>query len=270
LVVTGVPDLHAAAFGAGATEPFATHLALSTTSWISCPFPRKKTDVLHSIATVPGLTNDSYLVINNQETGARALEWLQGILAGNGSTMSFSDMTTLAETSPAGANGVLFTPWLTGERSPVDDKGARAGFTDLSVTSTTADLIRAVLEGVAANSAWLFGHVERFAGQHLTPIRLLGGGAQSDLWCQIYANTLDRDIEQVHDPLVAQLRGAALLASVSLGLIKLDEVSAHVTPGQMFSPAPGDVDAYRTRRDELPSLYARDKGWRGRRRSDDS
>ncbi len=268
VVVTGVPDLHAAAFGSGATEPFATHLALSTTSWISCPFPRKKTDVRHSIATVPGLTNDSYLVINNQETGARALEWLQGILAGQGSALSFSDLTAMADTSPPGANGVIFTPWLTGERSPVDDKSARAGFTDLAVTSTPADLVRAVLEGVAANSAWLFGHVERFAGQRLTPIRLLGGGAQSNLWCQIYANTLDRDIEQVHDPLVAQLRGAALLASVSLGLIKLDEVAAHVTPGLMFSPSPGDVDAYRTRRDELPSLYARDKSWRSRRRSD--
>jgi xylulokinase len=265
LVVTGVPDVHAAAFGAGATEAFATHLALSTTSWISCPFPRKKTDVRHSIATAPGLTNDSYLVINNQETGARALEWLQGILAGGGSTMSFSDMIAIAETSPPGANGVIFTPWLTGERSPVDDKSARAGFTDLSMTSTPADLVRAVLEGVAANSAWLFGHVEKFAGQRLTPVRLLGGGAQSSLWCQIYANTLDREIEQVHDPLVAQLRGVALLASVSMGLLRLDEVATRVTPGVTFSPAPGDVATYLARRVELPSLYARDKRWRNRR-----
>ena len=120
--------------------------------------------------------------------------------------------------------------------------------------------------GVAANSAWLFGHVEKFAGQRLTPVRLLGGGAQSSLWCQIYANTLDREIEQVHDPLVAQLRGVALLASVSMGLLKLDEVATRVTPGVTFSPAPGDAATYLARRVELPSLYARDKSWRNRRR----
>jgi xylulokinase len=70
-----------------------------------------------------------------------------------------------------------------------------------------------VLEGVAANSAWLLGYVEKFAGRELTPLRLLGGGAQSSEWCQIYADTLGRVVEQVPEPMVAQLRGAALLAS---------------------------------------------------------
>jgi len=121
--------------------------------------------------------------------------------------MDFPEMTALAATSPPGANGVIFTPWLSGERSPVDDKRARAGFTNLSMTSSTADLIRAVMEGVAANSNWLFGYVEKFAGTRLSPVRLIGGGAQSDLWCQIYADTLGREVEQVRDPMVAQLRG---------------------------------------------------------------
>jgi xylulokinase len=264
VVITGVPDLHAAALGSGATDHYATHLALSTTSWISCPFPKKKTDILHSIATAPGLTNDSYLIINNQETGARALEWFQGILAGSGTAMSFAEMTTLASSSPPGANGVIFTPWLTGERSPVDDKKARAGFTNLAVTSTTADLIRAVLEGVAANSAWLFTYVEKFAGSTLSPIRLLGGGAQSSLWCQIYADTLGREVEQVREPMVAQLRGVAMLASISLGRVQLRDIASHTTPGTTFGPNPDDAGSYRERRDQLPSLYARDKGWRRR------
>jgi xylulokinase len=262
MVITGVPDLHAAALGSGATELYATHLALSTTSWISCPFPKKKTDVLHSIASIPGLTNDSYLVINNQETGARALEWFQGVLAGTGPVMSYEQMTDLAETSPPGARGVIFTPWLAGERSPVDDKSARAGFTNLSVTSTTSDLIRAVLEGVAANSAWLFTFVEKFAGTTLTPIRLLGGGAQSSLWCQIFADTLGREVEQVREPMVAQLRGAALLAAISLGRMNLSEVSTRVTRGATFQPLPENVESYHERREQLPSLFVRDKSWR--------
>jgi xylulokinase len=261
-VITGLPDLHAAAVGSGGTGLYATHLALSTTSWISCPVPKKKTDVTHSIAAVPGLTNDSYLVINNQETGAKALEWFQGVLAAGGDPMDFPEMTALAATSPPGANGVIFTPWLSGERSPVDDKRARAGFTNLSMTSSTADLIRAVMEGVAANSNWLFGYVEKFAGTRLSPVRLIGGGAQSDLWCQIYADTLGREVEQVRDPMVAQLRGMALMASVSLGQRRLSDLDALRVPGRTFQPDPRVAGSYLARRNDLASLYRRDRRWR--------
>lgn len=259
LVITGVPDLHAAAIGSNATQLFNTHLALSTTSWISCPVPRKKTDVIHSIAAVPGLDNDSYLVINNQETGAKALEWFRAVISGTGVAMSFAEMTDLASTSPPGANGVIFTPWLAGERSPVDDKRVRAGFTNLALTSSSADLVRAVMEGVAINSAWLFKHVEKFAGATLSPVRLLGGGAQSTLWCQIYADTLGREVEQVAQPLVAQLRGAALLASVALTPRSLADLAGAQPPGILFHPRPAFSKSYRKRVDELPRLYAHDK-----------
>jgi xylulokinase len=260
VVTTGIPDFHAAALGSGGTNFYDTHLALSTTSWISCPMPKKKTDINHSIASVPGLTNDSYLVIDNQETGAKALEWLQGVLAGTGVHMSFEAMTDLAATSSPGAHGVIFTPWLAGERSPIGNKRIRAGFTNLSVTTSTADLIRAVMEGVAANSAWLFKYVEKFAGRPLSPIRLLGGGAQSRLWCQMYADTLGCDVVQVSQPLLAQMRGAALLAFMALSELSLDEVNARAS-GVTFHPSAGVADLYRVRADQLPSLYARDKRW---------
>ena len=259
LVVSSIPDLHAAAYGSGATRPFATHLALSTTSWISCPVASKKTDVRHSIAAVPGLTNDSYMVIDNQETGAKSLEWLQAVLASGGEKMSFDDMTALAATSPPGARGVLFSPWLAGERSPVDDKRLRGGFSNLSITTTSADMIRAVLEGVAANSAWLFGYVEKFVGQTLSPIRLIGGGAQSELWCQIFADTLGREVHQIKNPMTAQLRGAALAASVALGRRSLDELDSLPTPAAVLSPDPDAARTYQRRVREQVGLYEREK-----------
>jgi xylulokinase len=261
IVITGVPDLHAAAIGSGGTGMYETHLALSTSSWISCPVPKKKTDVMHSIAAIPGLTNDSYLIIDNQETGAKSLEWFRALLAGSGNSMSYDEMTALAATAAPGASGVLFTPWLAGERSPIGNKHLRGGFTNLSLTTTTADLIRAVLEGVAANSAWLLDYVEKFAGRELTPLRLLGGGAQSSEWCQIYADTLGRVVEQVPEPMAAQLRGAALLAAVNLGRHRLDDV-AHLRPrGRTFTPDPDVAALYQTRRKQFPSLYTRDKKW---------
>jgi xylulokinase len=261
VVITGVPDLHAAAIGSGGTGVYETHVALSTTSWISCPVPKKKTDIRHSIAAVPGLTNDSYLIIDNQETGAKSLEWLRGLLAGTGTAMRYEDMTALAATSTPGAQGVLFTPWLAGERSPIGNRHLRGGFTNLSLSTTTADLIRAVLEGVAANSAWLLGYVEKFAGRELTPLRLLGGGAQSSEWCQIYADALERVVEQVPDPMVAQLRGAALLAAIGLGRHRLEDVAGLRPRGRTFAPNADVAELYRVRRKQFPSLYARDKEW---------
>ena len=261
VVIAGLPDLHAAAYGSGATARFATHLALSTTSWISCPVAKKKTDIFHSIAAVPGLTNDSYVVIDNQETGGKSLEWLQGVLSGAGATMSFREMTALAATSPPGSNGVLFTPWLAGERSPVDDKSARAGFTNLSITTSTADLIRAVMEGVAANSAWLFRYVEKFTGERLSPIRIIGGGAQSELWCQIFADTFDREIHQIEEPMTAQLRGIALMASVALGRRRFDQLDDVAIAARVFRPNRELADLYRSRSEGLARLYRRDKKW---------
>ena len=175
--------------------------------------------------------------------------------------MDYAQLTALAATSPPGANDVLFTPWLAGERSPIGNKHLRGGFTNLSLTTSTADLVRAVLEGVAANSAWLLTYVEKFAGRQLTPLRLLGGGAQSSEWCQIYADALARDVEQVPDAMVAQLRGAALLAAVNMGRLRLDEVDQLRPHGRVFSPNAAVAELYATRRTQFPSLYTRDKKW---------
>ncbi len=254
-VLTGLPDLQSAALGAGATRPYAAHLALSTTSWISCPVAAKKTDVLHSIATVPGLSNAGYLVANNQDTGAKSLDWLRTILAVGGALASYDDLCALAATAEPGSGGTTFMPWLAGERSPVDDHGARGGFTELSVTTGAADLVRSVLEGVAYNSKWLLTEVERFTKRQLAPIRMVGGGAQSELWCQIYADVLDRPVDQVPDPMFAQLRGMALMAGVALGEHRLDHVDQLAPPCRRFTPDPDTVDRYGSQSAELPALY---------------
>jgi xylulokinase len=263
-VVTGLPDLHAAALGAGATSVYSTHLALSTTSWISCPVPKKKTDISHSIAVVPGLSPETYLVVNNQDTGAKALEWFRGVLAGTGVVASYDELTGLAATVPPGSRGVLFTPWLAGERSPVANRRARGGFTNVALTSGTAELARAVLEGVAANSRWLLDHVDKFCGRPLAPIRMLGGGAQSEPWCQIFADALNRPVEQVPEPMYAQLRGMASLAAVALGERTFVDVDGQRPRGAVFEPDAAGVEAMSAVTTELIQLY-RDNRARFRR-----
>jgi xylulokinase len=253
-VVTGSPDLHSAAVGTGALEQGEPHLTISTTSWISLPFARKKTDALRSIATVPGLDSSSYLVANNHEAAGLCLRWLRDSFH-TGEPAEFGRLTQLAASSPPGSGGVIFTPWIAGERSPVDDRNARGGWHNLSVETANADLIRAVLEGVAYNSRWLNEAVEKFAGGRLDAFRIFGGGAVSDLWCQIHADVMDRTIERVAEPLHTNLRGAALLASLALGAVRREEVRDLVPVDRVFEPDPGTRAAYGRLYAEFPGLY---------------
>ena len=253
-VVTGTPDLHSAALGCGAIGEGQPHITISTTSWISLPFPRKKTDALHSIATVPGLDSSSYLVANNHEAAGLCLHWLRDSFT-LGEPGDFERLIALAESSPPGSGGVIFTPWIAGERSPVDDRNARGGWHNLSVQTGNADLVRSVLEGVAYNSRWLGEAVESFAKRRLDPLRIFGGGAIPDLWCQIHADVMDRTIERVSQPMHANLRGAALFAALGLGAISRDDVRELVPVDRVFEPDPASRAVYDRLYAEFPGLY---------------
>jgi xylulokinase len=259
-VVTGIPDLHSATYGAGAVGDFEPHMTISTTSWISAPVPFKRTDALHGIATVPGCPPGTYLIVDNQDTAGRALEWLRDVLTVPGEAApSYDELTALAAQAPPGSGNVVFTPWLDGERSPIDDRRARGGFHNVSLATTRADLVRAVLEGVASNSKLLLHHVERFARRRLDDIRLIGGGAISDLWCQILADVLDRRIERVHEPLHAGIRGAAVFAGIALGAVRPEEVRGLVRVDRTFTPDPANRDVYDRLSAELPKLHKAQK-----------
>ncbi|HMK91662.1 MAG TPA: FGGY-family carbohydrate kinase, partial [Thermoleophilia bacterium] len=272
-VICGIPDVHAAVVGSGNVAPYESHIAVSTTGWVGSRVPFKRTDIFHQIATVPGLDPRHPVVINNQDTAGAALHWLREQivapsdgLEGGGSGIgasgaaderlspSFDDLLALAATAPAGCEGLLFTPWLNGERSPVEDKLVRASWLNLSLRTNRAMLVRSVLEGVAFNSRWLLDAYEKFIKRPVPKIRLLGGGAQSDLWCQIYADVLARPVEKIADPRHAQLRGVALWARVCLGELKLEEVSRFVPVPAAFEPSI-DNEVYDERYAEYRRLY---------------
>lgn len=231
-VVAGVPDLHASWIGSGAVAPFQPHITISTTAWIACEVPFKKTDVLHQMASVPGVRPDQYLIANNHETAGLCLTWLRESVVDGG----YDELCRMAADVAAGSGGLMFTPWLNGERTPVEDRTLRGAFLNVSLETRREQMVRAVLEGVAFNARWLFDAVERFAGRSLESLRILGGGAQSDVWCQIHADVLGRRIERVEDPMHASVRGAALFAAASLGRLTLEDVSGFVQLAGTFEP----------------------------------
>lgn len=243
-VVAGSIDNTAAAIGSGAVDDYAVHLYIGTSSWMAAHVPFKKTDVLASLASVPCALPDRYLLTALQATAGGNLTFLRdNILYHKDELLQeaavpdiFKALDKIAERVPAGANGVMYTPWIWGERAPVDDKTVRAGLYNLSLHNTREDIIRAFLEGIALNTRWLMNPVRKFLGRDVNQINIAGGGAQSDVWCQIFADVLNVEIKQVADPMYANARGAAWIAAVGLGRIQFGDVPKLVEIKQTYRP----------------------------------
>jgi xylulokinase len=266
-VVTASGDVPSAVVGSGAVGDYAGHLYIGTSSWLSCHVPWKRTDVFHNQTTLPAALPGRYFIANEHETAGACLTFLKdnllvrppGLALDASPGDVYRSFDVLAAGTPAGAGKVVFTPWLNGERAPVDDRTVRAGFHNLSLATTQGDLVRSVYEGTAYNSRWLLDAVERFVRRRLPALAFIGGGARSAVWSQIHADVLDRTIRQVADPHLANARGAAFIAFVALGLADADDLDRRV-PAAEYEPDPRN----RARYDEL---YAAFKGLYRRNRT---
>jgi len=262
-VVAGAIDNTAAAIGAGAVDDFAMHLYIGTSSWMAAHVPFKKTDIGSSLASVPCAVPGRYLLTALQATAGGNLTFLRdNILYHKDELLQEADVPDIFKVldqitarTPAGANGVLYTPWIWGERAPVEDRSLRAGLYNLSLNNNREDIIRAFLEGIAFNTRWLLQPVEKFLGRKLPAINIVGGGAQSDVWCQIFADVLMLDINQVSDPIYANARGAAWIAAVGLGEIRYDDIPALVNFKRTYSPNPANRDLYNDRFEVFTQIY---------------
>jgi len=243
-VVAGAIDTTAAAVGAGTTGDFAVHLYLGTSSWMAAHVPFKKTDVFASLASVPCALPGRWLLTALQATAGGNLTWLRDnvlyhkdeLLAEEEQPDVFKVLDQIARRVPPGSNGVLYTPWIWGERAPVDDRTLRAGLFNLSLASTREDILRAMLEGIALNTRWLLGPVRKFLGRPVESINLVGGGGQSEVWPQILADTLGVTVRRVRDPIQANARGAAWIAAAGLGEIAFGDVPRLVEFDGEFEP----------------------------------
>jgi len=137
----------------------------------------------------------------------------------------------------------------------VDDHSVRGGFYNQSLETTREHMVRAVFEGVAFNSRWLLKYVEQFNGQRAEAINMVGGGAKSDIWCQIHADVMDRPIRQMRDPIEVNVRGAALLASAALGYLRYNEIGSRVPVAKTFQPQPENRKLYDELFAEFVAIY---------------
>jgi len=256
-VAVGSGDVHSAVFGSGAVGDFAAHLYIGTSSWISGHVPFKKTAPTSNVASIPAALPGRYLIADEHETAGACLTFLRDNL---GFAEDFESMNAMVAAVEPGSGRVLFTPWLNGERSPVDDHTIRGGFHNLSLATTRAQMVRAVFEGVAFNSRWLLEAVEKFAGRQLDSLAFIGGGANSDQWAQIHADVLGREIRQVVDPVLANVRGAALITLMALDRIGVGDIPAMVEIRRTYTPNPATAAEYEVLFAEFVTLYKQTKG----------
>jgi xylulokinase len=148
-------------------------------------------------------------------TCASAVSWACSLLTGEEENPDFAAWSRLAEASPPGANGLLFHPYLAGERCPYWDGDLRASFVGLGLHHRRSDLARAVYEGVTFALRDALGVLQE-RGFVLDSVRLVGGGAKSRIWRDIVASVLDCPVQAA--PLADSSAGAALLALVGLGV----------------------------------------------------
>ncbi len=263
MVVAGSIDTTAAAVGSGAVDDFATHLYLGTSSWLATHVPYKKTDIVASLASVPCAVPHRYLLIALQATAGGNLSFLKNnvlyhkdeLLREENVPNVYQIMDRIAEQVPAGSNGVIYTPWIWGERAPVEDRNLRAGLYNLSLHNTRADIIRAFLEGVAFNTRWMLKPVEGFIGRKVDQIRLVGGGGNSNIWCQIFADIMNVEIAQIQDPIQANARGAAFIAAVGLHEIHFEDIPQLVQISRRYSPTESSRQLYNERYSIFLEIY---------------
>ncbi len=101
--------------------------------------------------------------------------------------------------------------------------------------------------------------MEKFIGRRLTHLNMIGGGAKSDVWCQIYADVLKRQIRKVQNPIVSNLRGAAFLASVALGHMNFSEIPSNVKISKTYEPNAEHSRVYDTLFTEFLNIYKNTK-----------
>ena len=223
------------------------------------------------IASIIGVHPEYFNYFAELETAGKCLEWVRDHLALDEINIYLQDkdaktpetvkmnlydyMMQVIKQVPAGSNGVIFTPWLHGNRCPFEDPNARGMFFNISIETGKTELIHAVLEGVCYHLRWQLEAAERKVKGSNT-VRLVGGGALAPLTCQIMADVLGRVVETVENPQNTGAVGAAIVMAVGLKLIKdLTDADDLVTIKDRYTPRRGNTAIYDQYFPVFKSLY---------------
>ncbi|MDR1805206.1 MAG: FGGY-family carbohydrate kinase [Clostridium sp.] len=262
--------------GAGACAQGDTHVYSGTSGWVSTVVTKSIVDTSAMIAAVVGAQNGLYNYFGELETAGKCLEWVKDHLAldeigiylqkqhvadgfESKYTSLYEYLSEIIDSTPAGSGGVIFTPWLHGNRCPFEDPNSRGMFFNISLATGKTQLIRAVVEGVCYHLRWFL----EVSSKKVAPsesLRFVGGGALSDVTCQILADVTGKVVETVDNPQNAGAVGAAAVAAVGLGLLPdLEATKALIPAVKSFTPNAENAAVHAKNFEVFKKLYKANK-----------
>jgi xylulokinase len=247
-VVAGGGDQAANAVGVGVVSPGTMALSLGTSGVVFATTDRPLFEPLGRVHAFCHAVPNRWHMMSVMLSAAGSLRWFRDAVAPG---MEFADLVAPAADVPAGSDGLLFLPYLSGERSPHPDPLARGAFVGLTLRHDRRHLTRAVLEGVAFGLRDGLDLMIEAGMPAPAQIRASGGGTASALWRQILADVLEAEIATVNTTEGAAY-GAALLAAVGAGWHPSVEAAAEALVSATPVAAPG-ADA--TRYAEAHAIY---------------
>jgi len=240
-VFGGCDDPQSAAIGSGSPGDGDAHIYLGTSAW-----------VVVTTSGAPGFKNAAVclqsadpaknIVVGVTESAGNNLQWLIDRFYGREKEELAGDalyelLDREAAATPPGADHLIFTPWLLGERCPVSTTTTRGTLFNLGLEHTRGHVVRALAEGIGYNLRWIVENFRRDFGFAIPRLRVIGGGSQNEHWMQILADVIGCDIETTNNPKTAGAVGAAMCGLVGQGLAEsFDDVHQIVLPDRTFRP----------------------------------
>ena len=262
--------------GAGCTEVGQTHIYSGTSGWVSTVIGRQKVDIVSMIAGIVGAQAGKYNYFAEMETAGKCFEWVKehlvldeiGIYLQKTNVAESQEsvyeslydyMTDTIDAIPPGAGGVIFTPWLHGNRCPFEDPKAAGIFFNLRLDTGKTEMLRAVLEGICYHLRWMLECQDKKV-KIASTLRFVGGGALSRVTCQILADVTGRTVETVADTKDVGAVGAAMLVAVGSGQIAdLTQAAGLIRPAARYTPDPANQALYDRNYKVFKNLYAANK-----------
>ena len=276
VVYGGGMDASLIGVGAGAVNNHETHVYMGTSGWVSTVVDKSIVDASAMIAAVVGARPGYYNYFAELETAGKCLEWVKNHLAldeigiylkktdiaediESEYTNLYQYLSSVIEKVPAGSNGVMFAPWLHGNRCPFEDPNSRGMFYNLSIETGKSEMIRAVVEGVCMHMRWMLETHEKKT-KTSDVIRFVGGGALNDSTSQILADITGRVVETVASPQNVGAVGAAIVVATGLGVIEsIAQANKLVDAEKRFTPNKANKPVYDKMFAAYKELYAANK-----------
>jgi xylulokinase len=256
-VVGGGGDQAASAVGNGVVAPGIVSCTLGTSGVVFAHMEQVAYDPAGRVHTFCHAVKGKWHVMGVTQGAGLSLQWFRNQLAPGA---DYDALVAEAATSPAGAQGLYWLPYLMGERTPHLDATARGGWIGLTAKHKRADLIRALIEGVSYSQKDCLDIVEAL-GVHVSAVRASGGGARSPFWRQVLADVFGKPVATLASQEGSAL-GAALLAMVGTGEFASvpEACNAVIRETARVEPAAGDTAVYAHGHTVYQSLYPALKG----------